>query len=129
MGPTFRAGHTVLARGRADDRGHFNLPAPLVRWTYALQGATALQVVARAPGHGPGWGVVMPNTRDRRPPELEIRLPAERPLRTNRRHALCASRPCAMTTTRSGSNAINRCKESSPCSISALVGLRLMYQG
>ncbi len=75
--PAFAAGYEVLAQTRADREGRFQLAAPLDRWGCPGQIAWPLQVIGRAPGHGPAWQPVMANRVKPDRNDLVLSLPAE----------------------------------------------------
>jgi RNA polymerase sigma factor (sigma-70 family) len=80
--PRFGAGYEVLARGKAGKDGSFRLSLPRDRWAFPVQIAYPIQLVASAPGHGPGWRPVMANRAEKDEQDgLEVRLPREEVLR------------------------------------------------
>ncbi len=77
-GPRFAAGYEILGRAKANKDGSFRLAVARDRWAYLGQIAYPVQVVASAPGHGPGWRPVMANWPDRDEEHgLQVRLPRE----------------------------------------------------
>src|SRR5262249_31284182 len=78
-----RAGYEVLNQTRTDQEGRFRLTALLPAEELSPQEhrPSFVQVVAAAPGHGPGWAPLYPNdVRVGRPADVTLRLSPESPL-------------------------------------------------